>query len=413
VFHSLYLAASHVTAPLFALWQRRALRIGKEDAGRTGERWGRTERRRPDGLLVWFHAASVGETQSILPLIDALLVARADVNVLMTSTTRTSAEMLQTGLNDRVIHQMAPYDTVRASRAFLDHWRPDAAIWIESELWPRMLAEVGQRSVPRLLLNARVSARTARRWTRFAETARAILSQFDLIQAQEQTTMDALAGVGMVGPRVVLTGSLKQDRPPLDCDIDELARLRKAIGDRPVWCAASTHLGEEDIVLDAHRDIGGLLILVPRHTDRSAAIAELCKVAGFALARRSLDNLITPRTQVYIADTMGELGLWYRIAPVAFIGGSFGQVGGHNPYEAAQLDTAILHGPHVENFARIYAALDNAGAARLVTDAEELAQSVTAIDAATRDHMVQTAHAVLQDGSGATQTALDAILERL
>lgn len=402
-----------MTAPVFALWQRRALRIGKEDAGRTGERWGRTARRRPDGPLVWFHAASVGETQSILPLVDALLAARADVHVLITSTTRTSAEMLQTGLPDRVIHQMAPYDTAQASRAFLDHWRPDVAIWIESELWPRMLAEVGQRSVPRLLLNARVSARTARRWMRFAQTARAILSQFDLIQVQEHTTVEALAGVGMAGPCVVLTGSLKQDRPPLDCDPEELARLRKSIGDRPVWCAASTHEGEEDIILNAHRDIGGLLILVPRHTDRAAAIAALCVDTGFIVARRGLDDPLTPQTQVYIADTMGELGLWYRIAPVAFIGGSFAQIGGHNPYEAAQLDTAILHGPHVENFAQIYTALDKAGAARVVTDAEELAQSVKETDAATRNHMVQTAHAVLQDGSGATQAALDAILERL
>ena len=387
--------------------------MGKEDVGRTGERWGRTARRRPDGPLVWFHAASVGETQSILPLIDALLATRADVHVLITSTTRTSAEMLQTGLPDRVIHQMAPYDTAQASRAFLDHWRPDVAIWIESELWPRMLAEVGQCSVPRLLLNARVSARTARRWARVGKTARAILSQFDLIQVQEHTTVEALAGVGMAGPRVVLTGSLKQDRPPLDCDSEKLARLRKAIGDQPVWCAASTHEGEEDIILNAHRDIGGLLILVPRHTDRAAAIAELCADAGFIVARRGLDEPITPQTQVYIADTMGELGLWYRIAPVAFTGGSFAQIGGHNPYEAAQLDTAILHGPHVENFAQIYAALDKAGAARLVTDAEELAQSVKEIDAATRNHMVQTAHAALQDGSGATQAALDAILERL
>ena len=177
-----------MTAPVFALWQRRALRIGKEDPKRTGERWGLTEKNRPKGPLVWFHAASVGETQSILPLIDALLAAHADVQVLITSTTRTSAEILQSGLPDRVIHQMAPYDTVKASRAFLNHWRPDVAIWIESELWPRMLAEVGRRGVPRLLLNARVSARTAQRWAKFGKTTRAILSQFDLIQLKEKTT---------------------------------------------------------------------------------------------------------------------------------------------------------------------------------------------------------------------------------
>ncbi len=407
------MASSHVTGPLFALWQRRALRIGKEDKNRTGERWGQAAQNRPDGPIVWFHAASVGETQSIMPLIDALLAARSDVTVLVTSTTRTSAELLSTGLPDRVIHQMAPYDTVGASRAFLDHWRPDVAIWIESELWPRMLAEVGQRAIPRLLLNARVSARTAQRWARFDKAAYAILSQFDLIQVQEQTTMDALTAVGVTGTGVALTGSLKQDRPPLDCDPAVLADLRKALGDRPVWCASSTHAGEEEIILAAHRDIGGLLILVPRHPDRATQIAELCEQAGFMTARRSVGDAITPETQVYLADTMGELGVWYRLAPVAFIGGSLAAVGGHNPYEAAQLDTAIIHGPHIENFAQIYASLGVAGAAHPVTDSSTLAQAVKTIDAPVQTQMVRAAHSVLQDGTGATQAALDAILQKL
>ncbi len=387
--------------------------MGKEDPKRTSERWGRTGQIRPDGLIVWFHAASVGETQSIMPLIDALLDARGDVTVLITSTTRTSAELLSNDLPDRVIHQMAPYDTVAASRAFLDHWRPDAAIWIESELWPRMLAEVGKRGIPKLLLNARVSARTARRWARFDKTANAILSQFDLIQVQEQSTMDALGAVGVTGPNVILTGSLKQDRPPLACDADALAELRETIADRAVWCASSTHAGEEEIVLAAHCDIGGLLILVPRHPDRAAQIAGLCADAGFVTARRSQNEAITPDTQIYIADTMGELGLWYRIAPVAFIGGSLATVGGHNPYEAAQLDTAIIHGPHVENFAQIYAALGADDAARTVLDVDNLAAAVTAIDADVQTQMVQAAHVVLQNGAGATQSALDAILHRL
>ena len=402
-----------MTAPVFALWQRRALRSGKEDVNRMGERWGRTAQERPKGKIVWFHAASVGETQSILPLIDALLTARADVHVLITSTTRTSAEMLQAGLPDRVTHQMAPYDTVQASRAFLDHWRPDVAIWIESELWPRMLVEVGRRGVPRLLLNARVSARTAQRWAKFGKTAFAILSQFDLIQVQEKTTLEALAQVGLKGASVVLTGSLKQDRPPLDCDAGALADLQQAIGGRAVWCASSTHAGEEEIILAAHRDIGGLLILVPRHVDRAAAIAALCADAGFLVAQRSKNDPITPQTQVYLADTMGELGLWYRLAPVAFIGGSLTPVGGHNPYEAAQLDTAIVHGPHVENFAKIYAVLGDAGATKHAGDAGSLTQVVANIDAPTQRLMVQAAHAVLEEGSGATQAALDAIVDRL
>ena len=407
------MAASHVTGPLFAMWQRRALRSGKEDEKRIGERWGQSAQTRPDGPVVWFHAASVGETQSILPLVDALLAARSDVHVLITSTTRTSAALMSTGLPDRVIHQMAPYDTVGASRAFLDRWRPDVAIWIESELWPRMLAEVGRRAIPKLLLNARVSARTAQRWARFDKTANAILSQFDLIQVQEQTTMDALTAVGVTGKGVALTGSLKQDRPPLDCDATALADLRKVLGERPVWCAASTHAGEEEIVLAAHRDIGGLLILVPRHTERAPQIATLCAEAGFVTARRSAGDAITSDTQIYLADTMGELGLWYRIAPIAFIGGSLADVGGHNPYEAAQLNTAIIHGPHIENFAQIYEALGAVDAAKLVLDGGTLAHAVSAIDATTQSRMVRAAKAVLQDGPGATKAALDAILQRL
>ena len=181
----------------------------------------------------------------------------------------------------------------------------------------------------------------------------------------------------------------------------------------PVWCAASTHAGEEEIILSAHREIGGLLILVPRHADRAGAIAALCADAGFVVAQRSKQDQITALTQVYLADTMGELGLWYRIAPIALIGGSLEVIGGHNPYEAAQLDTAILHGPHVANFAQIYAALGVAGAARVITDADGLAKAVASIDPAAQSKMVQAAHAVLASGSGATQAALNAIIDRV
>lgn len=409
----MYLAASHLTGPLFAGWQRKALRVGKEDPARTAERWGKTKTMRPDGPLVWFHAASVGETQSILPLIDALLAARADVQVLITSTTRTSAQMLATGLPRRVIHQMAPYDTARASRAFLDHWRPDVAIWIESELWPRMLSEVGNRGIPRLLLNARVSGRTARSWRRFAKTANSILSQFDIIQVQEVATLQALAAVGVRGDHVTQTGSLKQDRPPLQTDPTELETLRKAIGARPVWCASSTHASEEEIVLTAHMDIGGLLILVPRHVERAAQILELCAASGLRVAQRSLGQPITARTDVYLADTMGELGLWYRLAPVSLICGSLQPVGGHNPYEAAQLDTVILHGEHVGNFAEVYAQLDAAGGSGCVQDVASLVAWMRALDDGRQADMRRAATAVVQNGAGATSQALAVILARL
>ena len=407
------MAASHVTGPLFAGWQRRALRLGKEDPTRVDERWGKAHIARPQGPLVWFHAASVGETQSILPLVTSILDARPDLHVLMTSTTRTSAQLLAADLPDRVLHQMAPYDTVNASRAFLAHWQPDVAIWVESELWPRMLSEVGSRGIRRLLLNARVSERTAGRWVRFGKAAKALLSQFDLIHVQEETTMAALEAVGVTGAHVVLTGSLKQDRPPLSFDRSELDKLRTATKGRRVWCAASTHPGEDEVVIDAHRAVGGLLILVPRHIERAQSIAEIAEAAGLAVARRSLGEPLTAKTEIYLADTMGELGLWYRLADVAFIGGSLQPVGGHNPYEAAQLDAAILHGPHVGNFAQVYAALSQAGAAREVTDQKTLCTQLRELDAETMVAMTQAAHAVLSDHSGATDAARTAVLELL
>jgi 3-deoxy-D-manno-octulosonic-acid transferase len=408
----MYLALSHVTAPVFSRIQRKALKAGKEDPARMAERWGVADRPRPNGPVVWFHAASVGETQSILPLVAALLDARQDVTVLITSTTRTSAALLADTLPPRVIHQMAPYDTVKASRAFLQYWQPDVAIWIESELWPRMLREAGARAIPRLYLNARVSRRTARLWARFSGSARTVLSNLDMINVQEAATFDALSAIGVSGPNVVLTGSLKKDRPPLGCDAKELTRLRAAIGHRPVWCAASTHAGEEDIALAAHQSHAGLLILVPRHPDRAGAIADLCLSVGFKAVRRSSGDTIRPDTRVYIADTMGELGLWYRLASVSFIGGSLVHVGGHNPYEAAQLGSAILHGPEVTNFAGIYDELDQVGAAKTVLDAVTLGDAATLDDAAHRD-MAAAATKVLSHGTGATDAALKAILQYL
>ncbi|MGJ8623666.1 MAG: 3-deoxy-D-manno-octulosonic acid transferase [Yoonia sp.] len=395
---------------MFAWWQRRALASGKEDPARVDERWGRTGAARPAGRVVWFHAASVGETQSVLPLIDALVAARPDLHVLLTSTTRSSAQMLVGALPPRTIHQMAPYDTVAATRAFLDHWRPDVAVWVESELWPRMLAEAGRRNIPRLLMNARVSERTALRWQKFSKTAYSVLSQFDLIHVQEAVTQEALTSIGVTGAHVTMTGSLKQDRPPLAADPEELSRLGAQIGSRPVWCASSTHAGEEEMVLAAHTQIGGLLILVPRHVERASEIAQLCQQHGLSVAQRSTGAPVTDGTAVYLADTMGELGLWYRLAPVSFIGGSLAAVGGHNPYEAAQLDTAILHGPHIGNFATIYARLDAQRAALAVDGVDDLVKAVKGLTPAKRQQMQQSATAVLGETSGAMDHARDAVL---
>jgi 3-deoxy-D-manno-octulosonic-acid transferase len=258
-----------------------------------------------------------------------------------------------------------------------------------------------------------VSGRTARRWQRFAATARSVLAGFDEIHVQESATLDALDSVGVSGPTVHLTGSLKQDRPPLDCDAAELHRLRAAIGDRQVWCAASTHQGEDEIVLAAHRDLDGLLILAPRHAERAGDIVALSRTQGFETARRSAGDAITAQTQVYVADTMGELGLWYRIAPVSLVGGSLVDVGGHNPYEPALLGSAVLHGPHVLNFQAVYDRLRAADAAVEVRDAETLSAIVTALRGGGAAQMTAAALSVAKEGQGATLAALGAVLHRL
>jgi 3-deoxy-D-manno-octulosonic-acid transferase len=413
ILHRFYMIASRFTGPGFAFWQRRALANGKEDPDRVAERWGHPGRERPEGRLVWFHAASVGETQSILPLIERLLATVPDVQVMVTSTTRSSARMLANDLPPRAFHQVAPYDTKRVCRRFLQHWQPNVAVWVESELWPRMLYEVARRDVPMLLLNARVSARTADRWRRFAATARVLLAPFRQIHVQEETTLNAMRSIGVDGDRVRLTGALKQDRPPLSCDPEALAHLRAVIGTRPVWCAASTHAGEEEVVLEAHARIGGLLVLVPRHAERAEEVAAMVQGRGLNLAQRSKGEEPDANTDVYLADTMGEMGLWFRLAPVSFIGGSLERVGGHNPYEPAQLDSAMLFGPHVYNFQEIYAALEAEGGAIPVSGAEDLAEGVQRLLAGDHRAVARSASTVVRRSQGATEAALAAILEQL
>ena len=379
-----YLGASRLAAPLFRRVQTRRLARGKEDASRAGERWGRSALLRPDGPLVWFHAASVGESLSLLGLIGALHRARPDANVLVTTGTVTSAALLADRLPPCARHQFLPYDTPRAIAAFLDHWRPTVAVWAESELWPRLIHDTAARAVPMLLVNARLSAASARSWARARGLARALLGRFDAVLAQDDTTAGRLAALGLPADRLTVTGTLKEDAEPLACDGAELDRLRAILGPRPLWLAASTHPGEEAIVAAAHRAAFGpetLLILVPRHPGRGPALAEALSAQGWQVALRSRAEAPAPETRIYIADTLGEMGLWYRLAPVAFVGGSLVAVGGHNPYEPAALGAAILHGPHVANFAGIHARLDRAGGALEVTDAPSLAAALRRLSA--------------------------------
>lgn len=414
-----YLALTRAADAVAPMILRRRARRGKEDPARLGERLGHPGAARPEGLLVWFHAASVGESLALLTLIGQVRAARPDVTSLVTTGTRTSADLLASRLPMGALHHYAPLDTAGAVARFLDHWRPDLAVWSESELWPRLIVSAAARGVPMLLINARLSPRSAARWRRAPRLARALLSRFDAILAQDATTAGALTGLGVDAERLGISGTLKQETAPLPCDDAELERLRARIAGRRVWLAASTHPGEEDFAARAHAELLGrwpdlLLIIAPRHPGRATEVSALLEGHGLTVARRGAQALPRPETQVYLADTLGEMGLWYRLAPVAFVGGSLVPVGGHNPYEPAALDAAIIAGPHVQNFAGAYADLDREDGVTRVTDANGLAQAVATLlepDRAARQ-AARARDAILTPG-GATGRTLAAILSRL
>ncbi len=350
---ALYAAATRLAEPLApGLLSRRAAR-GKEDLARVGERLGHASAPRPPGPLVWLHGVSVGESLSLLPLAQAL--AAPGRTLLVTSGTRTSAELLATRLPPGVIHQYAPVDAPGAVRRFLDHWRPDAGVLVESELWPNLILTAKARGVKLALVSARMTQASADGWARAPGAARALLGAFDLILPQEAQTQARLTNLGATtGPRL----NLKLVGEALPFDAGELARLKAAIGPRKVVLAASTHPGEDEIIAAAFRaaQTDALLIVAPRHPDRGEAVAGLLAGQGFKTARRGARQPLAPDTQAYVADTLGEMGLFFRAADVAVMGGSYVPgVGGHNPLEPARLGVAIVTGPHAFNAAAIYA----------------------------------------------------------
>jgi 3-deoxy-D-manno-octulosonic-acid transferase len=412
---ALYRALTIAAGPFAPIYLNRRSQHGKEEPARLGERLGIASLPRPDGALVWIHAASLGETASVLPLAERLLAERSAA-ILFTTGTVTSARLLgeHASRNARLVHQFVPLDHPRYVRAFLDHWRPDLAIWVESELWPNLLDAVRKDDVPTLLLNARMSARSATRWSRIPGLIEPILAGFDLCLAQDAAQVGLLERLGAREVRAV--GDLKSAAPPLKVPAAEFMRLEREIAGRPRWLAASTHDGEEEVAADAHlllkRDRSGILtLIVPRHPNRAAAITTMLTGKGLTVARRSAREPITRATDIYLADTLGELGLFYGLAGIAFIGGSLTPMGGHNPYEAAQLDCAILHGPDMANAAAIAAMLAAAGASTTVVDGRAIAAAVRHLieHPEERDRRAAAALAVAQESAG----VLDAVMAHL
>ena len=407
VYRSVMAAAS----PLVRRYLDARCRQGKEDRERLAERYGIACAARPAGKLIWVHAASVGEAQSVLGLIDRIVLQRPAVELLMTTGTVASARLLAGRLPAQVRHQFVPVDLPRAVERFLDHWRPDLAIWVESELWPNLVLATRHRGVPMVLLNGRVSARSFARWRAMPGLIRPVLRAFALCLAQDEEQAERLRALG--APAAASVGDLKAAAAPLAADPVALAALRGQIGARPTWVAASTHAGEEEIAAAAHvrvaRDHPGLLtIIAPRHPVRGPATAEMLRRRGLRVTTRGSGDPVSASTDIYLVDTLGELGLFFRLTEIALIGGSLVGKGGHNPFEAARLDCAVLHGPDMSNCAVMAAALDRAGAALTVGDAEALAGAVSRLlaDPGERRARGTAAARIAAAGGG----ALDAVL---
>jgi 3-deoxy-D-manno-octulosonic-acid transferase len=390
--------------------------LGKEDAARFPERFGEAVLPRPDGLLVWFHAASVGESLSILELVRRLGDQRPDLHFLITTGTVTSAALVAGRIPDGAVHQFVPLDVRPWVRRFLAHWKPDLAVWTESELWPGLIYETARQKIPMVLINARISRSTHENWRWFPGFAKSLLRRFQFVLAQDEQTARNLRRLGLPKDRIEVTGTLKEGSAALPCDEAERAGFAKQLAGRPVWLAASTHPGEEEMVAAAHRQAARaaqrlLLIIAPRHPERGPEIAARLERDGWEIAVRSRGETPEASTEIYLADTLGDMGLWYRIAPVSFLGGSLVDIGGHNPFEPAALGSAIIHGPFIHKVADIYDRLTEAGATVEVKLPADLARAVGQV--LSPDKAAAMAHAaweVSSSGAEVTDRALELLL---
>jgi 3-deoxy-D-manno-octulosonic-acid transferase len=376
---SLYRFATTIGAPLISIFLKKRLGRGKEDAARFNERLGRPVMPRPEGHLVWMHGASIGESLSMLPAISEIISRANAPTVLVTTGTVTSARLMRERLPEGAIHQFVPVDRIPYVQGFLDHWKPDVAFWWESELWPNLVVETYRRKIPMVLVNARMSPPSFLRWRRWESLARRLLGCFTLVLAQSENDAERFKALG--APEVARMGNMKFAVPALPCDEATLAEIRARTGLRPMWLAASTHQGEEEIAWHAHQKVSSnhpelLTIIVPRHPDRGPGIADALRQQGAVVAVRSNSEPVTPETNIYLADTLGELGLFFRLSPIVFMGKSLVPAGGQNTIEPARLGAAIIIGPHYWNFDEITRTMAAAGGLEIVADAEALAVAV-------------------------------------
>jgi 3-deoxy-D-manno-octulosonic-acid transferase len=414
-----YRGLSSAMMPLAPALIRRRLKLGKEDPERIGERRGITRNTRPQGPMIWIHGASVGEVLASAALIERLRAL--NIRILLTSGTVTSAAIVAKRFPPDIIHQYVPYDSPRYVARFLDHWQPSLALFIESDLWPNLILQSAARRLPMVLINGRMSHRSFPRWRRMHGTISTLLEKFDVCLAQSPTDAERFAALGCRS--VITTGNLKLDVPAPPADSDRLERLMSLTRGRPVVVAASTHPGEEEILIETHKALAGffprlLTVIVPRHPDRGPPIWRLVDAAGLKAGLRSRDEMPNAAIDIYVADTLGELGLFYRLSGIVFMGGSLVTHGGQNPIEAIKLGASIVHGPHIFNFTDVYEALDAVGGAHRAETQETLVEQLGQLlaDPAIRASMVAASAGVVDELGGAldrTLTALEPYLLQL
>jgi 3-deoxy-D-manno-octulosonic-acid transferase len=416
---SAYRLAGSLAYPVIGTYVAWRSSKGKEDHARRRERYGRAGRPRPEGPLIWMHAASVGETLAVVPLIESIL--SYGINVVLTTGTVTSAQLADERLGDRIIHQYVPLDLKPAVSRFLDHWDPDLAIIAESEIWPMTMLELGRRRVPQVLVNGRLSDRSFASWHKRSYLAEALFENLAHVVAQSDLDGQRFAALG--ARPVTVSGNLKVDTDPPPADERELQILQRQILRRPTWAAVSTHDGEELVAAEVHtrlrsRHPGLLTIIVPRHPNRAAALMEQFAGMGLKVARRSAGDGIEADTDILLGDTIGEMGLYLRLTEIAFVGRSLTSEGGQNPLEPAMLRTAILAGRNVQNFRDSYQRLIDRGGAKLVRDPDMLAGAVNflLLNEKVRRNMIAAGLTAVDEMRGAlarTLKALDPFIQPL
>lgn len=387
---------------------------GKEDITRFNERIGRPKMPRPEGRLFWLHGASVGESVSMLPLINRILETYPDAHVMVTTGTVTSADVMQKRLPERAFHQFIPIDNPIFTTRFVKYWHPDVALWFESEFWPAVLSSIKRKNIPLILINGRISNKTFKRWQQFDFICKELLGCFSLCLGQSEEDAYRLRVLG--AKDAVCLGNLKYAGLPLP--IDERAKddLLKQIGSRPLWLASSTHNDEEVRVAKVHKRLKEkfsdlLTIIAPRHPNRGKEVAAELNRLGLTTALRSAQEMITPKTDIYIADTIGEMGLWYDIAGIVFIGGSLIPHGGQNFIEPSRVRDAVIVGPHMHNFTDAMSRAKKADAVMQVVDTEELGEVVSELLA--NKNLLEAKQSLAYNWAASETKVLDGIMDKI